>query len=287
MKEGQRVTPIILCGGIGKRLYPLSREQRPKQFIKLFSKNSTFQKTIRRISNTTLFSPPICVTHKTQYDLVLKQVTEVAFTDEATIIKETSRKNTAAAIIGTTLYLKKIRENEPLLILPSDHVIAETGKFEDYIKEGLLLLKTHPDSIICFGIKPQTPHTGYGYIQKKNGTSVTSFTEKPNIKKAKEYLLSGNYLWNSGIFLCHSRTIAKNAEEYCPQIIKTIEIDINHKKIQNDNTPNISFDHAIMEKTANIQFIEADISWSDIGSWTHFLKHLTQSFLTKYVHEKP
>lgn len=275
---------MILCGGIGKRLRPLSSSGHAKQFISLFSFPSPLQQTIKRTENKALFSPPLFITNQNQAKEVQAQATAITREQNPSILTETSRKNTAAAIIGTALYCQKGKEDsQPLLFLPSDHHIPNKEAFEKTIGTGLSLLKKHPDSIICFGIKPSIAHTGYGYIQKGKDNLILSFTEKPDKKRAKNYIASGQYLWNSGIFLCTSNTIIDETRKHCPDILDNITLDIDHTQINNNKAAPISFDIAIMEKTNNAKLIEADFIWSDIGNWKQLMIYLCRKFFKKDV----
>lgn len=283
-----KIKPVILCGGIGKRLRPLSSSLRAKQFISLFSIPSSFQQTIKRIENNALFSTPLFVTNQNQAKEVHAQASLVTVSENFSILTETSRKNTASAIIGTALYWKKCEHgNQPLLFLPSDHYIPNKEAFEKAINKGLSLLKKHPDCIICFGIKPRIAHTGYGYIQKGKDNTILSFTEKPNKKSAKEYIASDQYLWNSGIFLSTSGTLINEAKRHCPNILNGVQAQIDNKRINTDKTASLSFDVAIMEKSRNTKVIEADFIWSDLGGWKQLTAYLYSKLFKKDVSYNP
>ena len=235
-----------------------------------------------------MFSTPLFITNKNQAREVHAQASVVTAGENFSILTETSRKNTAPAIIGTAVYWKKYDQgNQPLLFLPSDHYIPNKEAFEKAINKGLSSLKKHPDCIICFGIKPRIAHTGYGYIQKGKDNTILSFTEKPNKKRAKKYIASGQYLWNSGIFLCTSGTLINEAKKYCPDILNGVQADRDNKRIINDKTTSLSFDIAIMEKSRNTKVIETDFIWSDLGSWKQLTVYLYNKLFKKDVSYNP
>ena len=253
------ITAVILCGGSGTRLWPLSRSNYPKQFLRLFSDYSLFQEAILRVKD--IAQDIIIITSDSYYWIVESHLEEIAV--KASIIREPIPKNTAPAIALATYHAK---ENTSLLILPSDHRIEDGERFKDYVR------KTYPytkDYIITFGIKPTYPETGYGYIKigvplSDNIHKIDKFIEKPNKDLAKEYVEAGDYLWNSGMFFVHKQLLIEEFKSINDSLYE-ISTKGSLESFQKVN-PN-SFDYAIMEHTKKGACAKLDIKWSDVGSW--------------------
>ena len=253
------ITAVILCGGSGTRLWPLSRSNYPKQFLRLFSDYSLFQEAILRVKD--IAQDIIIITSDSYYWIVESHLEEIAV--KASIIREPIPKNTAPAIALATYHAK---ENTSLLILPSDHRIEDGERFKDYVR------KTYPytkDYIITFGIKPTYPETGYGYIKigvplSDNIYKIDKFIEKPNKDLAKEYVEAGDYLWNSGMFFVHKQLLIEEFKSINDSLYE-ISTKGSLESFQKVN-PN-SFDYAIMEHTKKGACAKLDIKWSDVGSW--------------------
>ncbi|MEK5146078.1 mannose-1-phosphate guanylyltransferase/mannose-6-phosphate isomerase [Psychrobacillus sp. FSL K6-4615] len=258
---------LILCGGNGTRLWPISRTLHPKQFSK-FDGKSLFQETVLRNSKYT--SKQIIVTNTEQQFLAKDQLNEIG-NFEPTFILEPVGRNTAAAI---ALACHSLEQDDIILVTPSDHLIKNKSEYEAIIAEGKKLAEE--GSLVTFGITPVYPETGYGYIQAI-GKEVISFKEKPSVEVAQEYIKSGTYYWNSGMFMFKSSTFLKELEKYAPEIftlakeaIVTSEkvnenISINLGKMS--NIPDLSVDYAVMENSDSIKIIPSNISWSDMGSF--------------------
>ncbi len=272
---------IILAGGSGTRLYPLSRKHFPKQFLKIWDEESLFQKTVKRNLQAVKWVKDIVVITNNDYQFHIKNQLKEALNSETTdipvnIILEPIGRNTAPAIALAAKYaLEKLNadENEVLFISPSDHLISPDDKFIEYVKKAEELAKE--GYIVTFGIRPNKPETGYGYIEK-NGKlnteieaySVQQFHEKPDLKTAKEYLLSGNYFWNSGMFAFSIKTILDEIKKYAPEINNLLEGKTFEEVVMNfGDMPDISIDYAVMEKTDKAVVLPLDIMWSDVGSW--------------------
>ena len=272
---------IILAGGSGTRLYPLSRKHFPKQFLKIWDEESLFQKTVKRNLQAVKWVKDIVVITNNDYQFHIKNQLKEALNSETTdipvnIILEPIGRNTAPAIALAAKYaLEKLNadENEVLFISPSDHLISPDDKFIEYVKKAEELAKE--GYIVTFGIRPNKPETGYGYIEK-NGKlnteieaySVQQFHEKPDLKTAKEYLLSGNYFWNSGMFAFSIKTILNEIKKYAPEINNLLEGKTFEEVVMNfGDMPDISIDYAVMEKTDKAVVLPLDIMWSDVGSW--------------------
>ncbi len=272
---------IILAGGSGTRLYPLSRKHFPKQFLKIWDEESLFQKTVKRNLQAVKWVKDIVVITNNDYQFHIKNQLKEALNSETTdipvnIILEPIGRNTAPAIALAAKYaLEKLNAdgNEVLFISPSDHLISPDDKFIEYVKKAEELAKK--GYIVTFGIRPNKPETGYGYIEK-NGKlnteieaySVQQFHEKPDLKTAKEYLLSGNYFWNSGMFAFSIKTILDEIKKYAPEINNLLEGKTFEEVVMNfGDMPDISIDYAVMEKTDKAVVLPLDIMWSDVGSW--------------------
>ena len=261
---------IILCGGNGTRLWPLSTIHKPKQFINFFGEKTLLENTINRVPK--------------KYDIIL--VSNIIyepfmekFNNKYTIIYETTKKNTGPSILTAILYIKNKypdieSKNVNFIVLPSDHYF-DNDKFNHMIEEGEKIIKKNKDNIITFGITPLYPEVGYGYI-KYTGNKIINFIEKPQINKAQEFINSGNYLWNSGVFMFNFKNIVNlykkenlNMYSLCQNIIDNSkkEDNIIYLKNYGENCPDISFDYAIMEHISSGTVIKYDGIWNDMGCW--------------------
>ena len=267
---------IILAGGSGTRLFPLSRESFPKQFLNFGDDKTLLQKTIVR--NLKIVGNPsnIILVTNDKYEFYIKnQLKE--FGENFNIVLEPISRNTAPAIALSVKYaLDKLNldEDEILLISPSDHIISPDDIFFKYVKQAESLAKQ--GYIVTFGINPTKPETGYGYIEANKNQSllgnvaykVKQFHEKPDFKTAQKYLLTGNYYWNSGIFVFSIKTIMEEFKKYIPEIFNIINNQTFEEVLMNfEDMPDISIDYAVMEKTNNCVVLPMNIVWSDVGSW--------------------
>lgn len=258
---------IILAGGSGSRLWPMSRELYPKQLLNLCGEKSLLQSTFEMLDKFIPAKNIISITNSKHHANVKIQLSEIS--KESIILAEPISKNTAPAIVLGAKYIQENSQNdETILVVPSDLLIKDNKKFIETIKKAQPLVES--GKIVTFGIKPTYPETGFGYICSENGV-VSSFTEKPNKQTAQEYLNNGNYFWNSGLFMFKISTLMKEVKEYCPQISEIIEkINCSDKSIsyiEFDKMPNISIDYAVMEKSKNLAMIELESDWEDLGSW--------------------
>lgn len=275
------IYPVILCGGSGTRLWPLSRQSYPKQFAKIISDKSLFQESILR-TNSEEFSAPIIITGEDFRFIVAEQLANAQISAKAILIEPDS-KNTAPAVLAATLYADKITDDAIILVMPSDHVIPNPEAFRATIlkaKQAAL-----DGYIVTFGIKPTGPETGYGYLELNNSSDalknspskLKSFVEKPDLKKAQQMLESGNYLWNAGIFLFKASVMKEAFKKYAPQILDEVSKSLENKKEDIGFTrfdANIwariignSIDYSIMEKADNVYAMPYNDGWSDLGGW--------------------
>jgi len=271
------VSPFILCGGAGTRLWPLSREAFPKQFQKIAGDETLFQQTCRRVSGG-FFTAPYVLSNRKHRFLISDQLQDIGVED-ATIVLEPAGRNTAPAACIAALMTERADPDSFVLLLPSDHVIADTDAFTASIEVGLAAAKE--GALVTFGVEPDYPHTGYGYIETEKANSadlpVLRFVEKPSREVAEGYLESGGFYWNSGIFLFRAATLLKLMESLAPEILATSRQalsdateDLSFLRLGDvyADAPDISFDYAIVEKTSNIRCVPLSTSWSDLGSWS-------------------
>lgn len=262
---------IILAGGSGTRLWPLSRDRYPKQFIKLQGdKPSLFQQTFERSLLLSKLDDIYVVTNEKYKFLVMGAVEELGYKyNEANIIVEPEAKNTLPAIYAGVHEIAK-KGNDSVVVFPSDHMILKAQKFAEIIKESEVLTK---DSIVTFGIKPDQPNTGYGYIapgaEKLNGYRVKEFKEKPEYEVAVTYVDEG-YFWNAGIFMFDNDFFINEVKLYAKNIYNSFETSNSIKEAFSKIDEKISIDYGIMEKSKNITVAPVDIGWNDLGSFDAF-----------------
>lgn len=259
---------IILAGGSGTRLWPVSREKFPKQFIKIQGEvESLFQRTFKRSLLISDIEGIYIVTNKAQKLLILNDIEELGYKfNEEQILVEPEAKNTLPAIYaGVHKILKK--GNDKVIVFPSDHVIQNSDKLVKIINKSNNLAKGH---IITFGIVPGGPNTGYGYIapgaKKENGNIVKAFVEKPAIEQALEYVKNG-YLWNAGIFMFDAALFSEQVKKLAPEIFSAFKTSVNIKEAFSKITNKVSIDYGIMEKSSKVAVVMADVGWNDIGSF--------------------
>lgn len=259
---------VILCGGSGTRLWPLSRALFPKQFVKLFDQESLFQKTVKR--NESVASSFSVVINQEQYFMGLDQFEETHLKVPQSFILEPVGRNTAPAIAIAAL---AANPEEILLVVPSDHLIEKQIPYEASLKEAQRLAQE--GNLVTFGIKPTFAETGYGYIEAK-GHDVLSFKEKPNAETAQKYLEAGNYFWNSGMFCFKAQVFLDELRKYAPDVFEESVKTFNHARKDGAIRLNMedmkairseSVDYAVMEKSKLVKVVPADIGWSDLGSF--------------------
>lgn len=268
--------PIILAGGTGSRLWPLSRELYPKQVIRLTGEHSLLQTTVQRVCTLAGAVAPIVVVGEEHRFLTKSQIEELALPGDFRILLEPFGKNTAPAICGAAAYVaSQGRGGDVLLVLPADHLIVKAEAFARAVAEAVALAEQ--GQIVTFGIVPDHPETGYGYIARGPGNRVERFVEKPDLAAAQRYLASGNYLWNSGMFAFTAETLLAEMARFVPEVVAQMTEAVANGKpdglfFRFNRTAMAacaadSIDYALMEKTDRAAVVEADIGWSDIGSW--------------------
>ncbi|MCB1392053.1 MULTISPECIES: mannose-1-phosphate guanylyltransferase/mannose-6-phosphate isomerase [unclassified Nitrobacter] len=273
----ERIVPLIMCGGAGTRLWPASREGRPKQFLPLFGPRSTFQDTLKRVSDPLLFERPIVVTNAAYRFMVLEQLAEIGL--EADILLEPARRDSGPAIAAGAAFAQMRNSEAVVLALAADHVVRDIEAFVSACRQGLAAATD--GRIVTFGVRPQRPATEYGYINPGAAIAgavrvVTTFVEKPDPQTAACYLEAG-YLWNSGNFMFRAAILLDEYRNVDPDSVAAVTDAVSHAGrdlgfIMLDREAfakarAISIDYAVMEKTAHAAVVPVDCGWSDVGSW--------------------
>lgn len=275
------IYPVIMSGGAGSRLWPVSRENFPKPLLPLVTSNSLLQDTMVRMADKAQVKPPIFVCNEEHRFLVAEQARLIKVEPDC-ILLEPQGRNTAPALTISALYLQEIDEQAVMVVMPADHVIQNAQVFFQAVRKAVD--QAQQGKLVTFGIVPSAPETGFGYIKKGQAIDqsdlyqVGAFVEKPNLTTAQAYLESGEYLWNSGIFVLTPSTWLKELEafrpdilEACRQAMKGAKKDGGFLRVQPDafaSCPSDSIDYAVMEKTAKAVVVPLDADWSDVGSWS-------------------
>lgn len=274
------LTPVILSGGVGSRLWPLSRESYPKQLLALVDHQTLLQNTVKRLEGLANQSAPLMVCNENHRFLVAEQLRNIGVS-AAHIILEPIGRNTAPAVAVAALTALSRDSDALLLVLPADHLIANAALFREAVTTGVPLASAN--NLVTFGIVPNRPETGYGYINatdviEENALSVKRFVEKPDIDTAQQYINSGEYYWNSGMFLFKASQYIKELETYAPDIVNSCRQAIDNATKDKDflrldadafkASPSDSIDYAVMEKTHSAIMIPLEAGWNDIGAWS-------------------
>jgi len=282
--SNRSIVPILLCGGSGTRLWPLSRKSYPKQFVPLMGDETLFQASAKRLSQGAkgfTFANPIVLTNTDFRFMVAEQLLAVGI-DPGTVMIEPEGRNTAPAILAAALHAHMTDPDAVLLVAPSDHVVPDTAAFHDAILRGLA--SVDQGQIVTFGIAPTHPETGYGYLEladkpdaKGNAVKLRAFVEKPDEDRAKEMLAEENFKWNAGIFLFTAKQIISAFTQYAPQIVEPVQTalddaqaDLGFLRLKPEpwsKAEDISIDYAVMEKAPNLSVVPFDAAWSDLGGW--------------------
>ena len=277
-----QLIPTILCGGAGSRLWPVSREQHPKPFIRLADGQSLLQKAFLRGSQLSGVAEVLTVTNRELFFKTEDEFCEVNAEGRVatSFILEPFGRNTAPAIVAAALQVAKTHGNDAImLVLAADHLIADQSAFEQAVLKAAELAAL--GKLVTFGIQPEAPETGYGYIEA-DGNTVLRFVEKPSLTKAQEYLASGRFLWNSGMFCFTAGSLLREMEKYHPQIVADMRVCLAQSRVSEGkgfvqveldsatfaNVAEDSIDYAVMEKSDQVAVVPCNVGWSDIGSWS-------------------
>jgi len=272
-----KIQPVILAGGTGSRLWPLSRELYPKQLLQLIDDTSLLQTTVLRICQLEGILPPLVVVGEEHRFITRSQIDALkGLPENYSILLEPLGRNTAPAVCAAVEFCALTDTDDTiLLVLPADHLILRQEAFAAAIEKAAELAAQ--GAIVTFGIEPQSPETGYGYIERGDGNAVLSFKEKPDTTTALAYLESGNYFWNSGMFAFSIKTFREEMGKYAPEMLaimaEAVRLGVRDGKFYRLDketmaaSPSDSIDYALMEKTDKAAVVAANLDWSDIGSW--------------------
>lgn len=276
--EEARITPVLLCGGSGTRLWPLSRKSYPKQFVPLTGPDSLFQSSVKRLAGPG-FAPPVVVTADDFRFIVTEQMTGIGV-DPGAILIEPCARNTAPAILAAALYLAGTDPGAPMLVAPSDHVIPDTAAFAAAVRQGEAAARE--GRIVTFGITPTHAETGYGWLELARPSAgepvaLSRFVEKPDAARAEAMLAGGRHLWNAGIFLFTPATLIAAFEAHAPEFLAPVRAavaaaraDLGFLRLDPGAwtaVPEVSIDYAVMERAANLTVVPFSAGWSDLGGW--------------------
>lgn len=275
---------LIMAGGKGTRFWPLSTEEKPKQFLNLIGEETMIQMTINRIKPIIPIERIFVCTGERYVDLVKGQLTELP---DRNIIIEPEARNTAPCITLSAMVIDRYYKNSNMVVLPSDHLIKDEEEFRNTLLAADKFIKEKDKAIVTLGMNPIRPEVGYGYIKYSEDVvkidnfrvkKVDTFVEKPNLETAKQYLREGNYLWNGGMFIWSINNIINQINMYSPNTYNAL-IDVrkvNEKELQKtinnnyENTEGISIDYAVLEKSKDVYVIPSNFGWDDVGSWEAF-----------------
>ena len=281
------LVPLILSGGSGTRLWPMSREQTPKQFLPLVTQLSLLQETLQRARGVGPFvERPLIVCNEAHRFLVAEQARAISIEPRG-IVLEPAGRNTAPAVGVGALLAQSFATDPLLLVLPADHVILDAGAFAAAVRVGIAAARD--GNLVTFGVVPDKPETGYGYIARGDDRGgwfgVERFVEKPDLRTAQSYLDSGRYYWNSGMFLFAASTYLRELETHAPAMLDACKRAVADAAVDADFTrlgraflgsPSNSIDYAVMEKTTRAAVVPLSAGWSDVGSWTALHDVLTK-----------
>lgn len=272
------IIPVLLAGGSGTRLWPLSRKSYPKQFVPLVGEESLFQGSAHMVMGAQ-FAAPVVITNSDFRFIVTEQLHAIGI-DPSAILIEPDGRNTAPAVLAAALHLAKSDPEAVMLVAPSDHVVPDTQAFQAAVATGLTAVES--GQLVTFGITPTHAETAYGYLELASApisgpVALKQFVEKPNAARAEEMVKSGSFLWNAGIFLFKVKDIIKAFEAHSPALLAAVQeavetgaVDLGFYRLGAEawgKADDISIDYAVMEKAANLSVVPFDRGWSDLGGW--------------------
>ena len=278
------IFPVILSGGSGSRLWPLSRESFPKQLLPLVGRRTMLQETALRVADPALFHPVTVVANAEHRFVIAEQLRDIG-APRPTIILEPVARNTAPAVAVAALVAEKADPEALILVMPADHAVPDPQAFVDAVRAGAPAAQA--GDLVLFGVQPDSPATGYGYIRAGDAFQgaarrVAAFVEKPDLATAEAYLADGNYSWNSGIFLLPAKGVLAELEAHAPAVLAAARKALDAAKEDMDflrldpeafaASPSISIDYAVMEKTARAAVVPSTFLWSDVGAWSALWK---------------
>lgn len=284
------ITPVLLCGGSGTRLWPLSRKSYPKQFASLIGDSTLFQASAQRLTGAD-FTAPMVLTNSDFRFIVTEQLSEIGV-DPGSILIEPTGKNTAPAVLAAALYLEKTDPDGLLLIAPADHVVPDAAAFRAAVLAGVPAAQD--GQLVTFGIKPTHAETGYGYLELTQDPGdfsarplpLNRFVEKPDAARAQEMLDAGTFLWNAGIFLFSVKTILAAFRAHAPNLMEPVQAAMDQAKPDLgflriapepwEKVEDISIDYAVMERAENLAVVPFSDGWSDLGGWDAVLRETSQ-----------
>jgi len=277
--------PVVMSGGSGTRLWPLSRKQKPKQFLPLVNQHTMFENTLLRLKGIPTLKSPIVVCNTDHRFMVAEQLHELGIVDSQIVLEPIARNTApaiAAAAFAASLSDKSKHDDPILLVLPADHEITDVDEFHKAI--AIAEKSALAGALVTFGIVPNSAHTGYGYIKanksnlNENSFPISEFVEKPDQTTAEHYLESGDYFWNSGMFMFKASVLISELEKHSPEIIAACKTSVENALTDLDflrldtksftSSPADSIDYALMEKTDKAVVVPLDAGWSDVGAWT-------------------
>ncbi|ANT63264.1 mannose-1-phosphate guanylyltransferase/mannose-6-phosphate isomerase (plasmid) [Salipiger sp. CCB-MM3] len=283
----QTITPVILCGGSGTRLWPVSRKSFPKQFARLIDDESLFQATAARFAGSGRFEKPVIVTNSDFRFVVTEQLSAVGI-DPGAVLIEPEGRNTAPAVLAAALHLHAKDPDAAMLVAPSDHRMPDGAAFRAALEKGIPAIEK--GKFVLFGISPDRPETGYGYLElDSNGgdcVPLKRFVEKPDAETAAKMLAQGNFLWNAGIFLFRVKDILAAFDKFASQLVPPVsaavrdaEVDLGFLRLAPgpwSEAEDISVDYAVMEKSDALEVVPFDGGWSDLGGWDAIWREMEQ-----------
>jgi len=278
------IVPVILAGGSGSRLWPLSRQHYPKQLLKLFGDKTMLQQTILRLAGLSDLASPIVVCNVEHRFMVAEQLNEIGISDSAIILEPLAR-NTAPALALAALHANEIAPDSTLLVLSADHMIRDVEEFRRVVK--VATAAASKNNLVTFGVQPTHPETGYGYIKTRQeqgdeseSHGVEQFVEKPDLATAEKYLAAGCYYWNSGMFVFKTDVFLSELQAHSPEVVSAAQQarqlavrDLDFIRVDKEafaTAPNISIDYALMERSQQVVCVPLNAGWSDVGDWKSF-----------------